>query len=233
MQSAITRSNFRIPSIAVAALVLAVATGCGSTPNSVLRLQAKEALDQKDYTTADMKLARALEQDPADWKAQFYTGKLRLIQERPLDARLALEVAYSLRDGFPETPDILDSLAEAYRREGAIEKLHTLLNTANRKYGTTRDYLRQARMLAMIGDVDGAKVAYLKAQKFAKKDDITPFVKAADFYEGLGDRINASIALRQALQIEPENKVLLNRLQNLQATPTPSAGATGFGLEPK
>ncbi|MEX2212664.1 MAG: hypothetical protein WD768_00965 [Phycisphaeraceae bacterium] len=218
---------------AVAALMLIAAVGCSTAPNSVLRLEAKQALDKKDYVTAEQRLDRALIQDPADWKAQYYLGKLRLAQSRPLDARLALEIAYSLRDSHPETPDVIDALAEAYRREPVLEKLHTLLKTANRRYGTTRDYLRQAHFLGLIGDVDGAKVAFLKAQEFRKGDDITPFVKAADFYEGLGDRVNATIALRQALQIEPKNLVLLGRLQNLQATPTPSVGATGFGLEEK
>jgi Flp pilus assembly protein TadD len=148
-------------------------------------------------------------------------GLVKLAQERPLDARLHLEVAYSLRDSDPETPDILDALAKALFMEGATSKLDIMLRSATATYGTPRDYYRQAEYLAKAGDVDGARAAYLKAMKVAKPEDITPFIKQADFYEGLGDKVNAVIALQQAAAIEPQNRVIAQRISKLVLDTTP------------
>lgn len=204
-------------------------TGCTSPPNSLLRLQAREKIDTGDYTTAREKLERALAQDPADWKANYYMGLVKLAQDQPLVARLHLEVAYSLRDSDPETPDILDALAEALQKEGAAVKLDSMLKSAVATYGTPRDYYRQAKYLGQEGDVDGARAAFLKATKAARPDDVTPYVKLADFYESLGDRVNAVVALQQALTIEPQNRTIARRISALVLDPDASVEAT---LEP-
>jgi len=210
-------TRFALPTLALAVFL----AGCTAPPNSLLRLQAKDAIDQKDYVEARERLDRALSNDPADWKANYYMGLVKLAQERPLDARLHLEVAYSLRDSDPETPDILDALAQALHMEGATSKLDIMLRSATGTYGTPRDYYRQAEYLAKAGDVDGARAAYLKAMKVAKPEDITPFIKQADFYEGLGDKVNAVIALQQAASIEPQNRVIAQRISKLVLDTTP------------
>jgi tetratricopeptide (TPR) repeat protein len=202
-------------------IVAALLAGCVNAPNSLLRLQAKDAIDQKDYGTAREMLDRALAQDPADWKANYYMGLVKLAQGRALDARLHLEVAYSLRDSDPETPDILDALAESLYKEGAQSKLDIMLRSAASTYGTPRDYYRQAEYLARQGDVDGARAAYLKAVRVARPEDITPFMKQADFYEGLGDKLNAVTALQQAQSIEPQNRVIAQRISRLVLDTTP------------
>lgn len=214
------------------ALTLGLAAGCATPPNSVLRLHAKDAIDQKDYTTAREKLERALGQDPADWKANYYMGLVRIEQERPLVARLHLEVAYSLRDNDPETPAILDALAQALHNEGDIDKLDIMLKSATNRYGKPHDFYRQAKFLGLQGDVDGARAAYLKAANVSRADDITPFIKQADFYEGLGDRVNAVVALQQAQQIEPYNRTIASRISSLVLDPKPAVDATIPSVNP-
>lgn len=209
------------PALTIAAVFLFV--GCSAAPNSLLRLQAREAMDAKDYTTAREKLDTALAQDPADWKANYYMGLVRIAQDKPLDARLKLEVAYSLRDDDPETADILDALAQALHKEGNSEKLDVMLKGATTRYGKPRDYYRQAEYLAKEGDVDGARAAYLKAVKVARADDITPFIKQADFYESLGDKVNAVVALQQAQAIEPQNLTIARRISALVVGPAAAA----------
>ena len=205
---------------AVAALML---VGCNTPPNQVLRLQAREAIEKKDYPRAEELMTLALQQDAADWKAHYYMGLVRLSQGRPLDARLHLENAYSLREDWPETPDVLDALAEAYWKEGDNEKLYNLLKMAGTRYGTTRDYLRQADFFSRSGDVDGAKEAYAKAAQFADPKDSSPHMKAAAFFEKIGDRKHAYIALQHAQQIEPQNRLIAAKMAAIQAgRPSPS-----------
>ncbi len=216
-----SRQSFKCAALLL--VIALVAVGCASQPNSVLRLHAKDAIDQKDYVTARQKLDTALANDPADWKANYYMGLVRLATERPLEARLYLEVAYSLRDDDPETGAILDALAEALHKEGNLEKLDIMLKSATARYGKPRDYYRQAKFLGKQGDVDGARAAFLKAARVSHPEDITPFIQQADFYEGLGDRVNALVALQQAQRIEPFNRVIAQRISSLVLEPTPAA----------
>lgn len=211
--------------IALSLIATVLAAGCSTPPNSVLRLRAQESMERGDFDEAEAPLTLAVKQHPGDWKALYYLGLVRLNQNRPLDARLRLEAAYALRDEHSETPDILDALAEAYLREPNEDKLFNLLNDAVARYGTTRDFLRQGEFLARAGDVDGARVAYEKALKFAREDDIRPWLATADFYEGLGDRATAIQALRRAAAIEPENKSIQRRIESLSMGPGPAIGA--------
>lgn len=208
----------------------AVLAGC-QAHSGALRLQAEQAIARGEYDTADRKLAIVLDRNPADWKALYWTGLIRLKQNRFLDARLLLERAYAVRDEHLETPDILDALAEAYLREPNQEKLVILLRSATQRYGAPRDYVRQGKYLARAGDVDGAEIAFVKATRFAAEDDIWTWLQAADFYEGIGDKDNALVALNHALRIEPHNLVIQRRIRTLQQ---PGAGAgTTVGVKPE
>ena len=200
-------------------------SGCGATSTGTLRMQAEHAMDKGDYDLAAGKLSIVLERSPADWRALYYTGLIRLKQKSFLDARLKLESAYALRDEHRESGDILDALAEAYLQGNENEKLSSMLRSATTRYGKTRDYLREAQYLAKSGDADGAETAFVKATRFAKSDDITPWMKAADFYQGIGDTDNALIALNHALNIQPKNLVILRRIRDITVKPASTLGA--------
>lgn len=202
--------------------VLLLAAGC--VPNAMLRRQGMEAFEAGDVNWADNRFSYAVRQDATDWKSQYYLGRVRIMQNRPLEAALHLEKALSLRDHDPETQDILDALAEALYMQGQPVRLHAMLKKAVYDYGTIRDYLRQGRYLAKTGDADGAKVAYRKAAKFAPAKDPEPFLEIADYYESMGDRQNTIDALRRAYAASPGSRRISARLRQYGIVPGPTVG---------
>ena len=194
--------------------------GCQSNP--VLRLHGENAYNDGQYDLARQKFTKAVNQKSSDWKAHYYLGLIALKQGQPLEAQLSLEKALSVRDSHIITPDILDALAQSLLDQGKHENLAAMLQQATDRYGTTRDYLRQATFLGKSGDVDGAKIAFQKAIRFARHDDPSPFIKLADFYDSLGAGAEALMALRQAYYITPEDPVLADRIRQHGMVPGPT-----------
>lgn len=204
------------------AILLWGGTGC-QPPNALLRREGMDALNLNDVPQADQRFSQAVRQDDTDWKSQYYLGLVRLRQHRPLDAQLALEKALTLR---PEdkyaTPEILDALAESIFQQNQPANLTAMLQKAADDYGTVPDYLRQAKYLGKSGDVDGAKLAFRKALKFAPKDDPQPYIAMADFFESVGDTQGAITALRKAFYIMPRSQRLGERFRRYGIVPGPT-----------
>jgi len=219
----IARSNVarRVTAIFILAMVVFVA-GC-RTPNGVLRQRGLLAMDAHRYDAAFENFRTAVNQDPTDWRAQYLFGVVLLERGYPLESQLALEKARSLRPANPETPDILDHLAEALYQQGRHENLHALVDEATERFGTTHDFLRQAEYLAKTDEVDGAMIAYQKAVHFAEPGDATPLIEMAAFYERIGDTPSAVEAWRQAHHIEPKNELVATKLRQYGIVPGPAA----------
>jgi len=112
--------HIRTTLAALLSFLLIVGTGCQTTPNAVLRLQAENAIRDGHFDVADQRTSLALEQDPSDWKALYYQGLIRIAQDRPLEARIALEQAFEVRRSRPGVGDIADALVSG--AIAAIEK---------------------------------------------------------------------------------------------------------------
>jgi tetratricopeptide (TPR) repeat protein len=207
---------------ALLALSLLAALGC-QQPNALLRRDGMEALDLNDVPAADRKFTAAVQQHATDRKAQYYLGVVRLKQDRALDAQLAEEKALTLRPSDKKfTPLILDALAESLYKQDQRSALSAMLQKAADDYGTVPDYLRQAKYLGLIGDVDGAKLAYRKALKFAPKDDPSPYLAMADYFASVGDTQGAITALGKAYYISPRNERIAERFRRLGIVPGPT-----------
>ena len=125
--------------------------------------------------------AYAIERRPADAKANYGLGLAYLELNRPLDAQLAFEKALSVKHDDPElTDEILDGIAESLFRQERFEQLHAFLDETAGDYGESDDYLRQARYLVKMGDLDAAVVAFRKAAYFAPEGDAEPYLEMAD-----------------------------------------------------
>lgn len=208
----------RLVLITLLALLTATA-GC----NNLVRGHGIRRYEIKQFDEADVRLSHMLTKNPTDWQALYYQGKVRLEQDRPLEAELMLEQALSIRHDYPETPQIIDALAEAMYRQGRTVTLYALLEDATINYGTSHDYIRQGNYTALSNDPDAAEVAFTKAAIFADPDDPKPYLAAADFYESINNIPKAKIALRRAYGLTPSDPVVINRLQQHGIVPGPTA----------
>lgn len=213
----------RFMALALVASMALLLTGC-NPPNGWLRQQAINAKTDNDVPKAEGYLVRAVKQDDTDWKAMWLLGVIRNEQNRGLDAQMLLERSLTLRGHDAETPDINDALAESYYIQNQPASLSAMLQSAVEKYGGMRDYLRQAKYLGKVGDVDGARRGFQKAIKFAAKDDPMPYQVAADYYESAGDKAGAIEMLRHVYYISPGNGKVANRLRNYGIVPGPTVG---------
>jgi tetratricopeptide (TPR) repeat protein len=202
----------------------ALAASVGCEPNRLLRQQGMDALEVGDVELADNRFTKASRQDSTDWKSMFYLGKIRLDQGEWVEAQVLLEKALSIRGHHPETDDILDGMAETLFRQGEKDRLYAMLKQTTQDRPVTKSYLRQAKYFYKLGDVDGAKVAYQKAARFALSTDASPYLEMADFYESIGDTGATVTALRQAYAIDPSTPGLSDRLRDNGIVPGPTAG---------
>ena len=221
-----THSRFRPAAvwsrIALAAFCL-FSFGC-LTPE-LLNERAERQLADGRLVEAEESLNLAEEKRPSNWKTQFLMGELRLAQGRPLDAQVALERAWSMRAIHPETPEILDRLAEAMLAQGseAEGKLRRFLTEMTGQYGTPYDYVRKGVFLMRLNDADGAMTAFNQARAVGADQDIRLHLALAAFYRQIGDQRLETLSLRHALFLEPQNEDVAGRLRELGVVPGPSA----------
>ncbi|MFA7237907.1 MAG: hypothetical protein WC058_13670 [Phycisphaeraceae bacterium] len=201
-----------------------VMAGCQSA--AVLRQQGMDAYRAKDYATSKAKFGQVADANPADWKAQWYLGKVALAEGDANTARMHLEQAYTLRGHGraweSETADILDDLTAAILAQGDRARCVSVCDEAIRNFGKARDYMRKGDVLVKLGDADAAVTAYLQAAKIAGATDATPYRKLADMYEQAGVKQQALDMLRVASWIEPRNPEIQEQIRRLGDVPGPT-----------
>ncbi len=195
-------------------------TGC----NSILRREALDAMAAGDLSTADVKLRRALVNQPGDYRANWYLAEVRMRQNQYLAAQQLLGHALKQHPDGPDTPKLLDLMAESLFKQNENALLTTFLADTARERRNVSDYIRQARYLSAIGDTDGVNLAFIKAAKFARVDDARPYLAAAEYYESVGDRERVITALRHAYYIRPDDKAVQDRLRRNGIVPGPTVG---------
>ena len=222
----------------------------GCLTNDMARLRGHQAYEDGDYAVARAYFQRCVHRDPTDWKSQYYMGLLALADGRPTVARHSLELAYVIRQDrtslspgrpklnepppppsyleddeagrWPTLAQIIDAIAESLYQEGNAPRLAAFCQEAIDTYGTTRDYLRLARYLQLVGDHDGALATFRKAAKVAQPDDAEPYVAMANFYEAIGQDKEAILSLRRAHYVQPEDRRIADRLRGHGIVPGPT-----------
>ena len=208
-------------------LTAAVVLSVGCVNNLKLRQQGHDATFAGNLELADQKYAQAVEREPDDYRAQYHLGVTRLAMGRALEAQWALEYALRLvPDDEQWTPRILDQLAEALFQQDRPDKLEAFLAKTIDYYGQWGDFLRQAKYLAKIGDMDGAALAYRKAAYFAPPLTTSPYLAMADFYESINDVPNAMLALRYAYHVNSRQPQVAQRLRQFGIVPGPTVALT-------
>ncbi|MCC5828283.1 MAG: hypothetical protein JJU36_02435 [Phycisphaeraceae bacterium] len=210
----------------VALLLMLVGLG-GCVTSDLLNERAERNLAGGDLAMAEENLARSEARRPAHWRTQWLIGELRMRQGRPVDAEVAFRRAWSMKGNHPETPEILDLIAESILAQGedAHGKLRAFLFEAIDQYGTSYDYVRQGRFLMEIQDMDGAKVAFNKAIVTGRGTfDARTHLALAEFHRRTGDQRKEISSLRHVLFLDEENQTAANRLRELGFVPGPAAG---------
>lgn len=213
-------------------LSMALTVGCASVPGQIARAEKK--IEEGDLAGAERQLDAVFENDPSQWKALYLRAQVRMQQGRYQDAQYLLERSVALRYRHEETADIHDLMAESIYRQRDHDALRAMLRQAADRYATQRDFLREGKYLSLIGDPDGAELAYAKAvavsedtryTPYARKtaEPAVPYIKQANFYESIGRRDNAVISLRKAYYFAPDDLTLQKRLRAYGVVPGPAA----------
>lgn len=222
-----TRNRLGLASVLLGVLIclpLVLAAGCTTARN--LREEGVLAMNRGQNELALEKITQAAEKDPSSAFTQYELGRAYLALDRNLEAQYALEKAHALRpDDKAFTPDVLDALAESLFRQDRRPNLLGFLDRQVATYGTTRDYLRQGKYLALAGDPDAARLAFRKGAYFADRHDPSPYLAIADFYLSIGDQPNAVTSLRYANYVAQGNLEVASRLRQIGIVPGPTITA--------
>lgn len=193
--------------------------GCGYPSTQSLRDNADFRFKRGEYNQAAPDYAEIVARFPGDWRAQQRLGECFLQIGDPNRAREALEVAHSHR---PNNTQIIDSLAEAMFRQGEETRLFAFLRERAESMQSPSAYLRLARFSIELNDPDSAKLAIDTAIALDNAKTVEPYLAAAHLAQRVGNIDEAIYRLRQALGVNPEDKRVLKRLDELGEIPGPT-----------
>jgi len=218
--------------------------GCATTTpivNAHTRLKAYDDYKEGRVEAARGRFQKCIDRDPTELKSNYYLGRILLDHyDQPAAATKHFETAFAvlhndaeeqMRDkaskkdtGVP-TPSfsqVADGLAESLFQQKLRTQLVGFLNEAVSFRGSLEDYQRKARYLHKLNDHDGARDAYITATKVSAGKAAAPYVDLADFYDEIGARDQALIALRKAYGINPAHPGLNQRLRDHGTVPGPT-----------
>lgn len=193
--------------------------GCGYTSTEALRNKADFRFMRGEYHQAVSDYSEIVARYPGDWRVQQRLGECYLEIGDPNRAREALEVAHSHR---PNNTQIIDSLAEAMFRQGDETRLFAFLRERAESTQSPAAYLRLARFSIELNDPDSAKLAIDTAIVLDDARTVEPYLAAANLAQRVGDIDDAIFRLRQALGVDPKDKRVLQRLDELGEIPGPT-----------
>ena len=193
--------------------------GCGYTSTEALRNKADFRFKRGEYHQAVSDYSEIVARYPGDWRVQQRLGECYLEIGDPNRAREALEVAHSHR---PINTQIIDSLAEAMFRQGDETRLFAFLRARAESTQSPAAYLRLARFSIELNDPDSAKLAIDTAIVLDDARTVEPYFAAANLAQRVGNIDDAIFRLRQALGVDPKDKRVLQRLDELGEIPGPT-----------
>ncbi len=204
-------------------IILILATtllhGCGYPSTQSLRDNADFRFKRGEYTRAAPDYSEIVARFPGDWHAQQRLGECFLEIGDPNRAREALEVAHSHR---PNNTQIIDSLAEAMFRQGDETRLFSFLRERAESTQSPAAYLRLARFSIELNDPDSAKLAIDTAISLDDARTVEPYIAAANLAQRVGNIDDAIFRLRQALGVDPKDKRVIQKLEDLGEIPGPT-----------
>lgn len=217
------RSLVAVASLSLAAL-LSLAGCAGQRPLYLLRADAMQCMKDGNYQAAEPDLKFYVEQRRDDYKTRFEYARCLLKLNRPTEARTHFAIC---ADAEPQNDMYWDWLAQSMYEGGERASLTTFLEQRARGRGDVADWLRLAKFCQMQGNPDEAEQALLTAAKVDAGRSPSVQKTLADFYAGIGDRVNQVRRLRMAYYLDPKCQDYIDEIRRMGEIPGPS-----FGLAP-
>ncbi len=192
--------------LGMASLLLA---GCESSAMR-LRNQGLSLYHQGKYQSALQKFNAALQSNPSDPRANYYAGASDYMLARYQEAAFHYKTAWTVDPNFGH---VKSALAEALIRAGRPNEAMNFLERDAELTGRVNGRLRVARFYKRIGDLDDARVNFVKAAAMAPTNPEV-LMQVAQFYDSIGEKGKARALYIRIYQLDPAMPGLVESMQH-------------------
>ncbi|MBU6412937.1 MAG: hypothetical protein KGS45_05645 [Planctomycetes bacterium] len=201
---------------------LAILSGCNATqrPLPVVKSSAEYYVGTENYSAAAVDFREYVERRPDDVPMRVGLVNALLQLDQPKDARIHAQVLNDLR---PSSDEFADLLARTLYEAGERDAVVSFCQKRVAERGRVADYIRLGTYSAKLGNIDEARIALSTAARVDNGRTIAPQIALADLYKQLNDPTNEAKRLKMALYIDPENKIVLKRIEDLGEVAGPTA----------
>lgn len=186
---------------------------------TAIRKDAEKHMEFGRPADAQMLFAELVERDPTRWYDQYSLGRAAMESDDLSQARMALEVASTLR---PADQRIAVDLASVLFQLDARDDLIRYLRDRAQTTQTPEDWLQLARYAWDCDDPDTARLSVRIGIALDEGETATPYLLAAQIARQLGEDADARRALVLAWRADPENEQVNTLLRDMGIVPGPT-----------
>jgi len=184
-----------------------------------MRAEAQKDMEFHRYDNAVELYAELVERDPTRWYDQYALGRAATAAGDLGQARMALEIASTLR---PQDGRITEDLASVLYRLDARDELFRLLRDRAQTTQMPNDWLLLARYAMDCDDPDTARLAVRIGIALDDDGSAAPYLLAAQIARQLGEESDARRALIIAWHANPEDEQVNTMLRDMGIVPGPT-----------
>lgn len=186
---------------------------------TAIRKDADQHMHLGQPAEAQELYAVLVERDPTRWYDQYALGRAAMETGNLAQARMALEVASTLR---PADHRIAVDLASVLYQLDARDDLFRYLRDRAQTTQTPEDWLQLARYAMDCDDPDTARLAVRIGVAIDEGNSAKPYLLASQIARQLGEEDDARRALILAWRAEPENEQVNAQLRDMGIVPGPT-----------
>lgn len=184
-----------------------------------MRAEAQKDMEFGRHAQAMELYAELVERDPTRWYDQFALGRAAMEAGDLGRARMALEIASTLR---PQDRRIAEDLASVLYQLDARDDLFRLLRDRAQTTQLPDDWMLVARYAMDCDDPDTARLAVRIAIALDEEDSSAPYLLAAQIARQLGEEDDARRALIIAWHADPDDEQVNTMLRDMGVVPGPT-----------
>ncbi len=184
-----------------------------------VRMSGNEALAEGDTQRAVTDFAEYVARAPERPEGHLGYGKALLKAGR---ASEAVEQLWIARANMLTSDEAYESLVEALYQDGQHEQMYSVLRERIVDGGEPEDHLRFGRYAMKIGDTDQALRSFRTAARIDAGRTVEPQLALADLHRTIGNNEEALKRLRMAYYIDPDSKVVAQKIRAMGEIPGPT-----------